>query len=96
MQDFEALLSLMGDQGLPVTPSHLLALKSLETINRSLIHPLELGLKRAVQKSYPPVNGPSLDEVGRASRTPARKRSTRSSAATAPGMPPRCPSVSVA
>ena len=38
-------------------PLPLLALKSLETINRSLIHPLELGLKRAVQKSYPPVNG---------------------------------------
>jgi hypothetical protein len=57
VQDFETLLSLMGDQGLPVTPSHLLAIKSLETINRSLTHPLELGLKRAVQKSYPPING---------------------------------------
>jgi hypothetical protein len=57
VQDFEILLSLMGDQGLPVTPSHLLAIKSLETINRSLTHPLDLGLKRAVQKSYPPVNG---------------------------------------
>jgi hypothetical protein len=57
VQDFETLLSLMGDQGLPVTPSRLLAIKSLETINRSLTHPLELGLKRAVQKSYPPVNG---------------------------------------
>ena len=57
VQDFETLLSLMGDQGLPATPSHLLAIKSLETINRSLSHPLELGLKRAVQKSYPPING---------------------------------------
>jgi hypothetical protein len=57
VQDFETLLSLMGDQGLPVTPSHLLAIKSLETINRRLTHPLDLGLKRAVQKSYPPING---------------------------------------
>ncbi len=57
LKDFETLLSLMGDQGLPATPSHLFAIKSLETINRSLTHPLELGLKRAVQKSYPPING---------------------------------------
>lgn len=57
LQDFEALLGLMGDQGLPVTPAHLLALSCLETINRSLTHPLELRLKRAVQKSYPYING---------------------------------------
>jgi hypothetical protein len=57
VQDFETLLSLMGDQGLPVTPSHRFAIKSLETINRSLTHPLDLGLKRAVQKSYPHING---------------------------------------
>lgn len=57
VQDFETLLSLMGDHGLPVTPSHLFAIKCLETINRSLTHPLELGLKRAMQKSYPHING---------------------------------------
>ncbi len=57
LRDFEALLNLMGDRGLPVTPSHLFAIKSLETINRSLTHPLELGLKRAMQKSYPHING---------------------------------------
>ncbi|MCG6862514.1 MAG: plasmid pRiA4b ORF-3 family protein [Chromatiaceae bacterium] len=57
LRDFETLLSLIGDQGLPVTPSHLLAIKSLETINRSLTHPLELGLKRAMQKSYPHISG---------------------------------------
>ena len=57
LRDFETLLSLIGDQGLPVTPSHLFAIKSLEMINRSLTHPLELGLKRAMQKSHPHING---------------------------------------
>jgi hypothetical protein len=57
LRDFDALLDLIGDQGLPVTPGHLLTLKTLETINQRLTHPLELGLKRAIQKSYPHING---------------------------------------
>lgn len=57
LRDFEALLSLIGDAGLPVTPAHLFAMSSLETINRRLAQPLELRLKRASQKSYPPING---------------------------------------
>ena len=57
LRDFEALLSLLGDAGLPVTPTHLFAMSSLETINRQLAQPLELRLKRALQKSYPPING---------------------------------------
>ena len=57
LRDFEALLSLIGDQGIPVTPAHLFAMNSLETINRNLTHPLELRLKRATQKSYPQING---------------------------------------
>ena len=36
LRDFDALLDLIGDQGLPVTPGHLLTLKTLETINRVL------------------------------------------------------------
>ena len=57
LRDFEALLSLLGAAGLPVTPAHLFAMSSLETINRRLAQPLELRLKRALQKSYPPING---------------------------------------
>jgi hypothetical protein len=57
LRDFDALLDLIGDPGLPVTPGHLLTLKTLETINQRLTHPLELGLKRAIQKSYPHING---------------------------------------
>ncbi|NEX19467.1 plasmid pRiA4b ORF-3 family protein [Thiorhodococcus mannitoliphagus] len=57
LHDFEALLGLIGDQGLPVTPGHQFAMKTLESINQHLTHPLELGLKRAMQKSYPHING---------------------------------------
>ena len=57
LRDFEALLNLIGAAGLPVTPAHLFAMSSLETINRRLAQPLELRLKRALQKSYPPING---------------------------------------
>jgi hypothetical protein len=57
VRDFEMLLNLIGDQGLPATPAHQLALKNLEMINQRLTHPLELKLKRALQKSYPHING---------------------------------------
>ncbi len=57
LRDFDALLDLIGDQGLALTPGHLFAMKTLETINQRLTHPLELGLKRAMQKSYPHING---------------------------------------
>ncbi len=57
LQDFETLLSLIGDQGMAVTPAHFFAMSCLETINRSLTHPVELRLKRAAQKSYPYLNG---------------------------------------
>ena len=57
VRDFEALLNLIGDQGLPATPAHQLTIKTLETINQRLTHPLTLNLKRALQKSYPHING---------------------------------------
>lgn len=57
LADFDTLLRLIGEEGMPVTPAYLLAMNSLETINRDLTHPLVLGLKRPVQKSYPHING---------------------------------------
>ena len=57
VRDFDTLLSLVGDEGLPLTAGHVLAMKCLETINRALTKPLELHLKRAMQKSYPHING---------------------------------------
>jgi hypothetical protein len=57
LRDVETLLGLVGDEGMPVTAGHVLAMRNLETINRSLTQPVELHLKRAMQKSYPPING---------------------------------------
>ncbi|AFL73435.1 IS1096 element passenger TnpR family protein [Thiocystis violascens] len=57
LRDFDALLDLIGDQGLALTPGHLFAMKTLEMINQRLTHPLDLRLKRAMQKSYPHING---------------------------------------
>ena len=57
LRDFETLLGIIGEQGLPVTAAHLFAMSVLETINQHLTHPLELRLKRPMQKSYPHING---------------------------------------
>ena len=57
LRDFEALLNLMGDQGLPVTPTHRFAMDVLARIDRVLARPLDPRLKRPQQKSYPHING---------------------------------------
>jgi hypothetical protein len=57
LRDFETLLDLLGDSGLPLTPAQRFTMKSLETINRNLTHPLDLRLQRAAQQSYPHING---------------------------------------
>jgi hypothetical protein len=57
LRDFEALLGFVGEQGVPLTPSHLLAMSQLDRLNRSLSRPVEMRLKRPVQKSYPLING---------------------------------------
>jgi len=55
--DFDILLELIGNEGIPVTPTHLLQLNQLHTLNSRLSQPVLLGSKRPVQKSYPPING---------------------------------------
>ena len=58
LRDFEALLSYVDEHHPAVTPKRrLLSLSSLPEINERLTRPLELGLKRPVQKSYPPIHG---------------------------------------
>lgn len=57
LHDFEALLSFIKEKELPVTPAQQLPLRSVTEINVRLAHPLQLGLKRAQQKSYPPIHG---------------------------------------
>lgn len=57
LADFQTLLDFIGDGSLPVTGSHLLSLKFLKPLNERLSQPIELGLKRPQQKSYPHING---------------------------------------
>ena len=57
LEDFDVLLELIGHEGIPVTPTHLLQLNQLHTLNSRLSQPVLLGSKRPVQKSYPPING---------------------------------------
>jgi hypothetical protein len=55
--DFDALLKMLKDSPFQLTPRHQLPLRALPEINARLTHPLELGLKRLQQKSYPHIQG---------------------------------------
>jgi hypothetical protein len=57
VKDFNFLLHFLGKQGFPVTATHQLPIRALPEINSRLTHPLEQGLKRPQQKSYPNING---------------------------------------
>ncbi|MDD5034561.1 MAG: hypothetical protein PHE55_07355 [Methylococcaceae bacterium] len=57
LRDFDTLLELIGDAGMPITPGQLIALSQLQTLNSRLSHPVKLDSKRPVQRSYPPING---------------------------------------
>ena len=55
--DFEALLDYLREGDLSITSTHQLPLRVLSEINAHLTHPLQLGLKRPQQKSYPHIHG---------------------------------------
>ena len=58
LRDFEALLSYIDERNPNVTAKRrLLSLSTLSEINERLTHPLDLDLKRPVQKSYPHIHG---------------------------------------
>lgn len=58
LKDFQALLDFVGEAGVPVSSTnHLIAAKLLAEFNQRLSHPIQIDLKRPVQKSYPPING---------------------------------------
>jgi len=43
LEDFDVLLELIGNEGIPVTPTHLLQLNQLHTLNSRLSQPVLLG-----------------------------------------------------
>lgn len=58
LHDFQVLLDFIGEKGTVVSNvNQLLPIKSLAEINESLSEPIQLDLKRPVQKSYPPIDG---------------------------------------
>ena len=57
LHDFEAFLALLAGRETPVTGTHQLRLRMLPEINARLAHPLQLGLQRPQQKSYPHIHG---------------------------------------
>lgn len=58
LKDFQMLLDAIGEKGVPVSNSnHLLSQSLLTELNQRLDQPIQLDLKRPVQKSFAPLNG---------------------------------------
>lgn len=58
LKDFQTLLNFIGEKGIVVSANnHSLPMKSLGEFNQLLSEPIQIDLKRPVQKSYPPING---------------------------------------
>ena len=57
LHDFDALLAFIREQAFPVTGMHQLPRRTLPEINARLARPLQLGLKKPLQKSYPHIHG---------------------------------------
>jgi hypothetical protein len=58
LKDFSAVLSFIGTEGVELSKStQAFAAKHLPELNTLLSRPLDIQLKRPMQKSYPPING---------------------------------------
>jgi hypothetical protein len=57
LHDFSALIEILRRKNHTLTPKHQLPMKLLSEINESLQNPIQLGLKRPQQKSYPHIHG---------------------------------------
>jgi hypothetical protein len=57
LRDFETLLDYLREGDFLITGAHQLPLRVLSEINAHLTHPIQLGLKRPQQKSYPHIHG---------------------------------------
>jgi len=57
LRDFDTLLEVVGVRGIAVTAqNYLLPLSALVPLNARMTHPIELGLKRPQQRSFPHLN----------------------------------------
>jgi hypothetical protein len=57
LRDFNTLLEVVGVRGIAVTAqNHLLPLNALVPLNARMTRPIELGLKRPQQRSFPHLN----------------------------------------
>ena len=57
LHDFEAFVAFVEEGELPLTGTHQLPRRVLADLNARLAHPLQIGLTRPLQKSYPHVHG---------------------------------------
>ncbi|MGB0384803.1 MAG: IS1096 element passenger TnpR family protein [Ardenticatenaceae bacterium] len=57
LRDFEMFLSYIGERKLQITKNYNLRLRDVRELNARLTNPLELGLTRPQQKSYPHIHG---------------------------------------
>ena len=58
LRDFKTLLEFIGQDGVSVSGKHnLFSFKLLPQLNEQMTRPIELDLKRPLQKSYPYLNG---------------------------------------
>jgi hypothetical protein len=62
LHDFDMLLAHLQDQPVLLTASHQLPLSMLPQVNARLAHPIQIDLKRPLQKTYPPIHGPFARE----------------------------------
>lgn len=57
LRDFQALINFVAETGPQLTTTLQLPMRSLEPLNSLMTHPLQHGLTRPQQKSYPHING---------------------------------------
>jgi hypothetical protein len=57
LHDFDALLAFIKEREMSITPMHQLRRRMLPEINDRLARPIQMGLKKPLQKSYPHIHG---------------------------------------
>jgi hypothetical protein len=57
LHDFDAFLTFIKEREMSITPMHQLRRRMLPEINDRLARPIQMGLKKPLQKSYPHIHG---------------------------------------